>query len=140
MCPCCQQWAPIQQSVIDGLERYRTALGQPVHILSGFRCPKHNAEVGGAPFSRHMMGLAVDHELRDGDRTIWRAALVAIRFFYRVIIYPNRFLHVDQDDSAGFGVVFVTVKIGNKSEYWPLHRFLRDTTAGILLDGIFGKF
>lgn len=42
------------------LEPLRSALGRPVVINSGYRCPALNAAVGGAPHSLHMQGRAVD--------------------------------------------------------------------------------
>lgn len=49
------------QTLAEGLEQVRTALGGlPIHVNSGYRCPALNARVGGAPDSRHMLGLAAD--------------------------------------------------------------------------------
>lgn len=43
-----------------GLERVRAALGSPMEILSGYRCPELNAAVRGAPDSQHMRAEAAD--------------------------------------------------------------------------------
>jgi hypothetical protein len=43
-----------------GLEQVRSLLGFPLHIDSGYRCPKLNACVGGAILSAHMEGYAAD--------------------------------------------------------------------------------
>ena len=45
------------------LERIREAFG-PVFILSGCRCVNHNARVGGATNSLHVMGMAADFKVR----------------------------------------------------------------------------
>lgn len=37
--------------------------GRPLRIVSGYRCPVHNAAVRGAPDSQHMYGTAADLEL-----------------------------------------------------------------------------
>ena len=43
------------------LERLRAELGErPVHIVSGFRSPSHNAAVRGAKKSQHVAGRAAD--------------------------------------------------------------------------------
>lgn len=35
------------------LEALRALIGRPIHITSGYRCPQHNAEVGGVSPSEH---------------------------------------------------------------------------------------
>lgn len=42
------------------LEAVRAALGVPIVISSGYRCPELNRFVGGARRSAHVMGLAAD--------------------------------------------------------------------------------
>jgi zinc D-Ala-D-Ala carboxypeptidase len=42
------------------LEPLRTALGEPIHITSGYRCEKVNKKIGGAKNSQHVLGQAVD--------------------------------------------------------------------------------
>lgn len=48
------------------LQPLREAMGKPIKIGSGYRCPKLNAAVGGVDNSQHMMGQAVDICI-DGD-------------------------------------------------------------------------
>lgn len=45
---------------LEVFEPIRTVLGVPLHVTSGFRCPKLNAAVGGRPASLHLEGLAAD--------------------------------------------------------------------------------
>jgi uncharacterized protein YcbK (DUF882 family) len=42
------------------LEVLRAEVRAPVQVISGYRCAKHNAKVGGALNSRHTWGDAVD--------------------------------------------------------------------------------
>ena len=42
------------------LEVLRAEVRAPVQVISGYRCAKHNAKVGGAVNSRHTWGDAVD--------------------------------------------------------------------------------
>ena len=42
------------------LERIRAYRGTPIRVVSGYRCPTHNANVGGAKNSRHLYGDAAD--------------------------------------------------------------------------------
>ena len=46
--------------LIDILCKIREHYGSPLIINSGYRCPTHNAKVGGAANSRHTKGDAVD--------------------------------------------------------------------------------
>ena len=46
--------------LIELLEQLRTKAGKPIHVNCGYRCPSHNAEVGGVPNSQHMLGTAAD--------------------------------------------------------------------------------
>lgn len=42
------------------LEPLRAILGGPVIVTSGYRSVEHNARVGGAPQSQHLLGIAAD--------------------------------------------------------------------------------
>ena len=59
VCPCCGR-VFIDDRLFPILDRIREAVGQPVIINSGYRCPSHNADVGGVPDSQHLSGSAAD--------------------------------------------------------------------------------
>ena len=46
------------------LELVRNHFGSPVIITSGYRCPTHNKNVGGAPKSKHVEGIAADIKVK----------------------------------------------------------------------------
>ena len=51
----------ISPKLIELLEQLRWNIGgYPLHINSGYRCPTHNANVGGVPNSQHVLGTAAD--------------------------------------------------------------------------------
>ena len=50
------------------LQPLRNAMGEPIKIGSGYRCPRLNAAVGGVKNSQHMTGEAADLCI-DGDMT-----------------------------------------------------------------------
>ena len=49
------------------LEPLRVAMGEPIPISSGYRCPRLNEAVGGVRNSQHMTGQAADLSI-GGDR------------------------------------------------------------------------
>jgi hypothetical protein len=51
----------IHRALLSGLEQYRLTVGN-VAVVSGYRCPQHNAAVGGATSSQHVYGAAADVE------------------------------------------------------------------------------
>ena len=50
----------IDKRLVDVLDAIRERIGQPIEVLSGYRCPEHNAEVGGVPNSQHVEGTAAE--------------------------------------------------------------------------------
>lgn len=59
-CKCGCGGLKVDLNLIVLLEKLRAEVGQPIHVSSGYRCPKHNAAVGGATNSYHMKGMAAD--------------------------------------------------------------------------------
>lgn len=58
-CPHCGV-ALVRPALERSLEELRSRVGRPLPILSGYRCPPHNASVGGAANSQHMYAAAAD--------------------------------------------------------------------------------
>jgi len=58
-CPCCGANGT-DHKFIELLDHIREQYGKPMVIKSGYRCKKHNDEVGGVPESAHVVGLAAD--------------------------------------------------------------------------------
>ena len=48
------------QVLAQARQQLRDLAGGPLVVTSGYRCPAHNARVGGAKFSQHMQGVAAD--------------------------------------------------------------------------------
>lgn len=94
-CPCC--WGcVIDHTLLEVLEDMREMLGDaPIHINSGYRCKKHNAEVGGATESQHMLGKAADIwvEGHTPDE-VYRAACIALGKIGGAIKHKT-YVHVD---------------------------------------------
>lgn len=77
---CCGHSVAIHPGLIATLQNFRTLVGQPFNVLSGFRCNRHNLDVGGSPTSFHPRGMAVDIQTPNG--------LTVYGFFDRAQEFP----------------------------------------------------
>lgn len=59
-CQCGCGMLIVNTQLVGVLEFIRARFMRPVHILSGNRCPAHNAECGGVGDSQHLYGKAAD--------------------------------------------------------------------------------
>ena len=75
-CTCCDKLPPSLDLddiatpyliLFNSFKWIREAWGKPIRITSGYRCPMHNAMVGGTVLSAHMFGLALDCDCEDAD-------------------------------------------------------------------------
>lgn len=60
---------PICANLLPLLEQLRTAVGCAININSGYRCGKHNKDVGGEEHSQHTLGTAAD--VSRADKAPW---------------------------------------------------------------------
>ena len=96
-CPCCHA-VMIHPRLAAALQQLRGARGKPVVITSGYRCARHNAEVGGVPRSRHTRGLAADIAAPRAEQERLRE-LARKAGFTKIILYPERnFIHLEIND------------------------------------------
>ncbi len=105
-CPCCGK-IEMNNELLQKLQSLRDEVGFSLTINSGFRCAKHNKEVGGSPNSQHLLGKAVDISIKglNGEQ---RHLLLKSAFrleFHGVGVYSN-FLHLDLRKNP----VFFTLK------------------------------
>jgi uncharacterized protein YcbK (DUF882 family) len=81
---------------IKKLQEYRDKLNKPVHINCGYRCKKHNQDVGGAIHSQHMRGCATDITI-EGMKSHEIANSIESNDFQGAGTYST-FVHVDSGD------------------------------------------
>lgn len=55
----------VDETLTVVLQCIREHFGKPVTITSGYRTPAHNAAVGGAKSSQHLLGRAADIRVQD---------------------------------------------------------------------------
>jgi len=105
-CSCCHRLPPdlnepyanIYENLFYCFEKWRKSWGKAIPISSGYRCPEHNAAVGGGKASVHMFGAALDCDFPD-------VAEVEAAFKLLVDMFPllrigkytqtGSFLHID---------------------------------------------
>lgn len=83
----------VDSRLVNKLQMFRYIVGQPITITSGYRCPTHNKNVGGAPKSKHMEGIAADIRV-EGMTPKQVAELADKSGFTGIGIYKN-FVHLD---------------------------------------------
>lgn len=70
-CRHCSELRGPPQLLVAVLERIRSLTGEPLRVVSGYRCSVHNERVGGATGSQHVRGTAAD--IAPGRATIGQA-------------------------------------------------------------------
>jgi len=96
-CPCCGK-NEMDETFVRMLEMMRISLREPMIISSGYRCEKHNKEIGGAPNSAHLRGLAVDVKIPNSEYR-YRLLKLAMLFDIPRIGIGSNFIHLDVDRS-----------------------------------------
>lgn len=95
-CRCCGKIPPfilkkIYQDLFYCFARIREQVG-PLTINSGYRCPKHNTDVGGKEYSIHIFGLALDIATDEPDELF---SLIDNLYPDLRIGQYNTFIHID---------------------------------------------
>ena len=76
------------------LQKVRDLLGKPIIITSGYRSPAHNKKIGGATYSQHLTGKAVDSKMVGVNVNKYLAYLVRYTSFNGFGI-ANSYIHCD---------------------------------------------
>ena len=102
-CKCCGQLPPLAREnvkalVSEVLDPVREQLGKPIVVNSGYRCEKHNKDVGGVRNSQHLRGEAADIHCEDNEKL--KQLIIENGKFDQLITYPT-FLHVSYKRTGG---------------------------------------
>lgn len=85
----------ISPELVTILQAIRSHFGQPITINSAYRTPSYNAKVGGATYSQHLYGMAVDiHVANVAPKTVAQYAEKLLGNTGGIGIYPT-FTHID---------------------------------------------
>ena len=94
----------INPLLLEKLDAMREEIGGPLELSCAYRCPAHNAEVGGVRNSQHTLGNAADVIVPDyghchtTDQLAWYAERAG---FDGIDVYPDSgFVHVDVRDNG----------------------------------------
>jgi len=101
-CRCGCGLSNLDPKLVELLDQARTLFGRPIIITSGTRCEKHNAAIGGAEKSAHLIGPdgfshAVDIKVLN-DYTRWHLFQIFERLGILRFEVSNRHLHIDNAD------------------------------------------
>ena len=90
-CSCCGKVGPLPENLaalLAALEKFRKLVDKPVIIHCAYRCPAHNAKVGGVVNSYHTLALAADLHVEEMGLQVM-AALARKAGFRGVGFYPS---------------------------------------------------
>ena len=99
----------MDQNLLDLLDDIRERVGGPVQISCAYRCPEHNAEVGGEVDSQHLYGKAADVLVPPGW-TVDSLADLAVELNADGVgrYYDDGFVHVDvREGRTGAGYAWI---------------------------------
>lgn len=90
----------MNQILLDKLDDMREKIGMPIIVSCGYRCPEHNAEVGGVANSQHIYGNAADIYVNGLSVDELADYCVAEGFDGIGRYYNSSFVHVDVRDNG----------------------------------------
>lgn len=93
-CPCCHA-VTLHPKLLAAMQKLRGDLAAPLIVTSGYRCARHNSDVGGARNSLHRRGLAADVAVAPTCQSRF-CEMAKKAGFARAIAYPRRsFVHLE---------------------------------------------
>lgn len=96
-CKCCGELPAkgMNTALLRKLDELRAKLGCPIIVTSGYRCPRHNQEIGGVDNSQHVKGNAAD--IYCTERSVYELYTLCLEVgFDGIGYYPmDGFVHVD---------------------------------------------
>ncbi len=91
----------VDDYMVEILELLRRKLEKPIIITSGYRTPTHNKKVGGAEYSYHMRGQAVDIKVNGIPAKKVAKEIDKLVVGCGIIVYEN-WVHFDVRTGKGY--------------------------------------
>ena len=105
------------------LQPMRDIIGVPLHVNSGYRCPRLNEKIGGAKNSQHMTGHAADIECPSlgNEELLRRIASMNLPFDQMINEFNYAWVHISYDIARTRGEILEAYKDENNStRYRPI--------------------
>lgn len=83
----------VDEFLVKKLQALRDMIGAPIEVVSGYRTPEYNKQVGGVDDSQHLYGKAADIKVSGYD--IKTIAALAEKIGFDGIGTYRTFVHVD---------------------------------------------
>jgi len=96
-CPCCEK-QHMDAQFLAQLDNARDYAGTPFFLTSGYRCEKHNKEVGSTSIN-HTSGKASDIRCIEGPLRV-RIVHALLKAGFRRLGVGKTFIHVDSTDQV----------------------------------------
>lgn len=105
-CSCGEETAyRVNPRLLELLDQLRENVGGPLELSCAYRCPTHNAAVGGVEYSQHVLGNAADIIVPDWltiDQFLWYTQ--QLPFDGRGVYRDSGFIHCDvREGGVGAG-------------------------------------
>ena len=84
----------MDECTVRMLDDLREILGRPLAVTAGYRTKQHNADLGGAESSQHLLGRAADIRVANG-KEIYDIVTFAIRLGFKGIGVYDAHVHLD---------------------------------------------
>ena len=117
----------LHAQALDRLQALRDRLGKPLIVRSAYRSPRHNRAVGGAPASKHMIGVAFDIAMANHDPAAFEAAAREVGFLGFGYYPRSGFMHIDLGPARVWGETFPVRAVAFAREAPPAREELADS-------------
>ena len=85
----------ISVDYMSNLEKARVEYGSPIKVTSGYRCLKHNRDIGSSDTSQHVLGNAADTVPKDFTTESLDNWIKVVRKYFKSIGLAVNFVHTD---------------------------------------------
>lgn len=109
MCKCGCMKSLYNERFLEKLQTLRDYIKQPIIITSGYRCNKHDKQVGGTGNGTHTLGIAVDCYV-NGLSSKELARNAEILGFGGIGLIDDKCVHIDMRDESGHGFTYSNKK------------------------------